>query len=168
MSMHNPYEPPTASRDDRTLYDQMRTVITGPTPSRVTPEQPMRWLVDAFVAFALIVAGILLAGFLREPFEYLGPLAYPTALLTCLFPTGLWIHYCNVGRDSIRSNLLLISGMITLYAVSDGIRGLISLPLAIATLSPILVAEWIAGKLVLSALPGSHRPNDTIPKTTEQ
>ena len=167
MSMLNPYKPPDASTDIRPLYLRIWDVVAGPTPSRVAPEQPMRWLVDAFVAFALVVGGIFLAGYLRVAFDYLGPLAYPTALLTSWFPTGLWIQYCNVGRESVRSNLTLILGLMVVYAASDGLPGLISLPLAIATLVPILLAEWWAGKLLLSTLPGSSGTIDAVPEATE-
>ena len=142
-------------------------MIFAPTPSRIAPEQPLRWIVDAMIAFVLIIAGSAVAEFLRVAFAYLGPLAYPTALLVAWFPTGLWIHYCNVGRDSVRSNATLILVLLVVFAASSGWNGLTLLPVSIITLLPILLIEWIAGKILLSALPGAHKHPGVTQRTTE-
>ncbi|WP_442511707.1 hypothetical protein SH528x_003419 [Novipirellula sp. SH528] len=168
MKKLNPYEPTTDATEDRMLIERLREMIFAPTPSRIAPEQPMRWVVDAMIAFVLIIAGIVIAGLLRDAFAYVGPLAYPTALLVAWFPTGLWIHYCNVGRDSVRSNVILILVLLVVFAVSAGWNGLVLLPASIVTLLPILLIEWIAGKIVLAALPGAHERPGMTQRTTEQ
>ncbi|WP_145390898.1 hypothetical protein [Stieleria neptunia] len=167
MKKLNPYEPTNVATEDRTLLERLRRMVFAPTPSRIAPEQPMRWVVDAVIAFVLIIAGIAFAELLRDAFAYLGPLAYPTALLVSWFPTGLWIHYCNVGRDSIHSNATLILVLLVVFAASTGWAGLMLLPVSILTLLPILLIEWITGKIVLSALPGGHERPGVTRRTTE-
>ena len=167
MKKLNPYEPNAVAADHRTLLERLRETIFAPTPSRVAPEQPMRWVIDAMIAFVLIIAGIAIAEFLRDAFTYLGPLAYPTALLVVWFPTGLWIHYCNVGRDSVHSNATIILVLLAVFAASSGWNGLALLPVSIATLLPILLTEWIAGKIVLASLLGANKHPTETPRTTE-
>jgi hypothetical protein len=94
----------------------------------------MRWVADAVIAFILGIAGILVAGFIREALQFLGAMAYPTALPIGLFPVGIWMHYCGVGRASTRSNVLLVTGLMVLYAFQNGIVGFGLLPASLAVL----------------------------------
>ncbi len=151
----NPYEPVSLPLDERSIWTRLVEFARRPAPIRVAREHPFRWIVDAIVGFTLCIGGFLVAGLVREPLRFLGPMAYPTALPIGLFPVGVWIHYCGAGRGTTRSNALLILGLMSSYAVQAGMNGVAMLPISLGVLAVTLPVVWNITKLVLGLLPGS-------------
>ena len=151
----NPYEPVSLPAHDRSTWSRLYARAMLPTPIRDAEDPPLRWVVDAIFAFVLCISGSLVAGLASETLGFLDSMAYPTALPIGLFPVGVWMHYCGVGRGSVRSNALLVLGLMTFYAIQGGLNSLALLPISIAVLTVVLPAEWIVGKFVLAWLPGS-------------
>jgi len=160
----NSHEPVSLPLYEGSVWARLLERLTSPTPCRVAYEPPLRWIVDATAAFALCIGGILVAGIIGDAIQFLGPMAYPTALLIGLFPVGLWIHYCGVGRGTTSSNVKMVIGLMALYAVQGGLNAIAMLPISLGILTFVLTTEWILGKFVLGWLPGSSvQPRRTEP-----
>jgi len=116
----------------------------------------MRWLVDAMIAFSLLILGCAVAGLLTPHLQFLDPLAYPAALVLAWFPVAMWIGYCHVGPHFGYSSILLLLAAMGLMAAHRGLAGFLMLPFAFMFVLALLPVELLIGKIMLGMLPGSH------------
>ncbi len=139
-----------------------------PTRRRSANEHPLQWLVDAMFALILIVIGSVFAGMLTAIMPFLGKLAYPTALFISWFPTLLWMHYCRVGFNGIRTTkpaiiftaifyLWVISTTVIIDVIENGTNIIWQIPVSAFIIAIALPIETLIGKLILSRLPNSNK-----------
>lgn len=166
----NPYEPPPATIDDRSVLARFRDWYRLPFPVRVGEENPFQWIADTMVALILLIPGLSVADLFHQSSSFLEPIAYSVGLMIGCFPVGMWMHYCRVSQFTPLSVILLVSLVLALRAGAAGLHALHSLPVAFAVLVIALPCQHLMGKLILGWLPASStriqretKPLDTRP-----
>ena len=139
-----------------------------PTRSRSSIEHPLQWIPDAIFALILFVTGSGVAGLLTTAMPFLGKLAYPTAMFVALFPTLLWMHYCHIGFNGIKTTksaiilaaiffLWVIAKTVVIDVIENGSRIIWMVPISALIIAIALPAESIVGKILLARLPAAKR-----------